>query len=68
MLTSAIAPLLKLSYGRMVYMALPYTIVLTIVGLLATYLGLIDLTQALYDMHLINHHTAGSALSPSSGH
>lgn len=57
MLTSAIAPLLKLSYGRMVYMAVPYTIVLTIVGLLATYFGLFDLTQTLYDMHLINHHT-----------
>jgi len=34
LLTSALAPLIRLSYGRMVYMALPYTIVLTIVGLL----------------------------------
>ncbi|WP_119395513.1 sodium/proton antiporter NhaB [Salinibius halmophilus] len=33
LLTSAIAPLVRLSYGRMVIMALPYTIVLTIVGL-----------------------------------
>jgi NhaB family Na+:H+ antiporter len=32
-LTSAIAPLIRLSYMRMVLMALPYTIVLTIVGL-----------------------------------
>lgn len=33
LLTSALAPLIRLSYGRMVMMALPYTIVLSIVGL-----------------------------------
>ncbi|GLS28130.1 sodium/proton antiporter NhaB [Marinibactrum halimedae] len=33
LLTSALAPLIRLSYGRMVLMALPYTIVLLIVGL-----------------------------------
>lgn len=33
MLTSALAPLIRLSYGRMVWMALPYTIVLSLVGL-----------------------------------
>jgi NhaB family Na+:H+ antiporter len=33
LLTSALAPLIRLSYGRMVIMALPYTIVLTAVGL-----------------------------------
>ena len=33
MLTSALAPLIRLSYGRMVWMALPYTIVLALVGL-----------------------------------
>ena len=32
LLTSALAPLIRLSYGRMVYMALPYTIVLSVVG------------------------------------
>lgn len=32
LLTSAIAPLVRLSYGKMVVMALPYTIVLTVVG------------------------------------
>ncbi len=37
LLTSALAPLLRLSYVRMVIMALPYTIVLTITGLIATY-------------------------------
>jgi NhaB family Na+:H+ antiporter len=35
LLTSALAPLLRLSYGRMVWMALPYTIVLSLTGLLA---------------------------------
>ena len=33
LLTSALAPLIRLSYGRMVWMALPYTVVLTLVGL-----------------------------------
>ncbi len=35
LLTSAVAPLVRLSYMRMVIMALPYTIVLSVVGLLA---------------------------------
>jgi NhaB family Na+:H+ antiporter len=36
LLTSALAPLIRLSYGRMVILALPYTITMTIAGLLAT--------------------------------
>jgi NhaB family Na+:H+ antiporter len=63
LLTSAIAPLLRLSYGTMVYMAFPYTIVLTITGLAATYFGLLDLTAWLYDMHLIEHHSAAAEVS-----
>jgi NhaB family Na+:H+ antiporter len=35
LLTSALAPLIRLSYMRMVVMALPYTITMTITGLLA---------------------------------
>ena len=35
LLTSALAPLIRLSYGKMVLMALPYTIVLGGVGLIA---------------------------------
>ncbi len=35
MLTSALAPLIRLSYGKMVIMALPYTITMSITGLLA---------------------------------
>ena len=35
LLTSALAPLVRLGYGRMVMLALPYTIVMTTTGLLA---------------------------------
>jgi len=35
LLTSALAPLIRLSYGRMVIMAVPYTITMSIAGLLA---------------------------------
>ncbi|MDX1516089.1 MAG: sodium/proton antiporter NhaB [Woeseiaceae bacterium] len=40
LLTSALAPLIRLSYGKMVIMALPYTITMSITGILALwYLG-----------------------------
>ncbi|WP_320170279.1 sodium/proton antiporter NhaB [Maridesulfovibrio sp.] len=35
LLTSALAPVIRLSYGRMVMLALPYTITMSITGLLA---------------------------------
>jgi NhaB family Na+:H+ antiporter len=35
LLTSALAPLIRLSYGRMVIMAFPYTITMSITGLIA---------------------------------
>ena len=57
LLTSALAPLIRLSYGRMVVMAFPYTIVLTIVGLISIYSGLLESkTQDLYEAGLIHHH------------
>ncbi len=37
LLTSALAPVLRLSYGRMVLLALPYTITMSIAGLVATW-------------------------------
>ena len=37
LLTSSLAPLINLSYMRMVYMALPYTIILSIVGYISIY-------------------------------
>jgi len=63
LLTSAIAPLVRLSYGRMVIMALPYTIVLTIVGLIAISSGhLTEKTQEMYESGIITHHN--EAVSP----
>lgn len=35
LLTSALAPLIRLSYGRMVWMAIPYTFTMSVVGLVA---------------------------------
>jgi NhaB family Na+:H+ antiporter len=35
LLTSALAPLIRLSYGRMLWMALPYTLTMTLTGLWA---------------------------------
>ena len=40
LLTSSLAPLLRLTYGRMCWMALPYFVVLSTVGLLACVYGL----------------------------
>ena len=37
LLTSALAPLIRLSYLKMLWMALPYTIVLSSVGMIAIY-------------------------------
>ena len=37
LLTSALAPVIRLSYGRMVILALPYTITMSLAGLAATY-------------------------------
>ena len=45
LLTSALAPLIRLSYGRMVLMALPYTLVLTVVGLLCVQFTLVPATE-----------------------
>ncbi len=58
LLTSALAPLLRLSYGKMVYMALPYTLVMTTVGLACVYYNLYDLTEWFYQMQWIDHHPA----------
>jgi len=40
LLTSALAPLIRLSYGRMVWMALPYTVTMSITGFIAVYFWL----------------------------
>ena len=56
LLTSSLAPIIRLSYGKMVWMALPYTITMTLVGLWAAYVALEPATSFLYDLHLIHHH------------
>lgn len=47
LLTSSFAPLIRLSYGRMVYMALPYTLVLALVGFATLEFLLPSATQAM---------------------
>ncbi|AOM40253.1 sodium/proton antiporter NhaB [Xenorhabdus hominickii] len=53
LLTSALSPLIRLSYGRMVIMALPYTIVMTLVGLLCVEFWLVPTTEFLVKLGLI---------------
>lgn len=57
LLTSALAPLVRLSYGRMVWMALPYTAVMSLIGLIMITFALQPATEALYQYHFIPHHT-----------
>ncbi|MCM0147509.1 Na(+)/H(+) antiporter NhaB [Photobacterium galatheae] len=68
-LTSALAPLIRLSYGRMVYMALPYTLVLSLIGLAGIELTLIPATEWMYQQGWL---TAASdmipQLAPVAGH
>lgn len=54
LLTSALAPLIRLPYVKMMWMALPYTIVLTIVGLIGTWFILPGLTDTYVDMGLLH--------------
>lgn len=68
LLTSALSPLIRLNYLRMMWMALPYTIVLTIVGLIGTWFILPQMTQWMIEQGIIIsgdvHHAAqvGAAL------
>ncbi len=64
LLTSGIAPLVRLSYGRMVWMALPYTIGMSIVGYVCVYYFLDGATASLYANDLITHHSANVSHSP----
>ena len=69
LLTSALAPLIRLSYGRMVWMALPYTIVLSIVGVLAIESGFLShMTQYFYDNQILIHHSVQEAINSAPGH
>ncbi|RCU50388.1 MULTISPECIES: sodium/proton antiporter NhaB [Corallincola] len=68
LLTSALAPLLRLSYGRMVWMALPYTIVMLSVSLAATLFILEPATQLLYDTGWIHHIVEPAAAAAAPAH
>ncbi len=70
LLTSSLAPVIRLSYGRMVWMALPYTISMTLIGLFAAYVFLTPATSMMYEAHIIHHkHEAPSGLhQPQKAH
>ncbi|MEJ2230298.1 MAG: sodium/proton antiporter NhaB [Nitrospirales bacterium] len=61
LLTSTLAPLIRLSYGRMVWMAFPYTVSMTITGVLAVYMLLQPMTQSYYAQGLLTHHALAVA-------
>ena len=63
LLTSALAPLIRLSYMKMVFMALPYTITMSITGYIAVAYFLVPATDVLYDKHIIEHHADHSGAS-----
>ncbi len=58
LLTSAIAPLIRLSYMRMVLMALPYTVIMSLVGFIAVVTVLEPATNIMYENGMIQHHLA----------
>lgn len=60
LLTSALSPLIRLPYLKMMYMALPYTIVLTIVGLLCTTFLLPGMTDSLIEAGVLQPHGIGT--------
>lgn len=56
LLTSGLAPLIRLGYGTMVYKALPYTIIMTIVGLIAVRFFLTPATAYMTENGMISNH------------
>ncbi len=68
LLTSAVAPLIRLSYGRMVLMALPYTIIMSIVGFMMVKMVLPDATEKMYENHWIEHHVTTDEADAKKGH
>jgi len=58
LLTSTLAPLVRLSYIRMLVMALPYTITMSITGLAMVYYTLDPATEMMYEKQMISHHVA----------
>ncbi|MFZ5608771.1 MAG: sodium/proton antiporter NhaB [Pseudomonadota bacterium] len=67
LLTSALAPLIRLSYVRMVVMALPYTLTMSVTAILAVYFLLVPATDALYEAKLIGHHSVSEIPTGAPG-
>ncbi|PWK54555.1 sodium/proton antiporter NhaB [Pleionea mediterranea] len=67
LLTSALAPLIRLSYGRMVVMAFPYMVTMSIVGLIMVYTNLESSTKSMYESNLIKHHDLKSLCDSMQG-
>ena len=63
LLTSSLAPLIRLGYGTMVYKAIPYTISLTIVGLLSVIYLLPDATVSMRESGIISEIQLSSDLT-----
>lgn len=66
LLTSTLAPMIRLSYGRMVWMALPYTIVLSLVGLLGIMFSLEPLSAYFYHIGWLTDVTNHAVVYQSS--
>lgn len=67
LLTSTLAPLVRLSYGRMVMMALPYTVTMTLTGLIMVQTVLPAATEELYQRGWVPHHSTLGAPVPAAG-
>ncbi len=67
LLTSALAPLIRLSYGKMVVMALPFTIVMTLVGYGMVHYTLPQITDHFYKTGMVQHHNAWSIEDEKAG-
>lgn len=52
---------IRLSYGRMVWMALPYSVTIILGGLLAGYVLLQPVTETYYAQGVLTHHVAAVA-------
>lgn len=68
LLTSSVAPLIRLSYMRMVLLALPYTVTMSIVGLITCIYVLVPATERLYEQELIKHHEIHDGSGNGGGH
>ncbi|WP_196140472.1 sodium/proton antiporter NhaB [Aliikangiella sp. G2MR2-5] len=67
LLTSAVAPLVRLSYVKMVIMAFPYTIVMSTVGLIMVLTSLESTTDTMLEKKMIKHHSTAQLCKNMGG-